>query len=57
MKLKHVVEIMHDETEEIVQQHDCGSDMRKAERIRDGININLNHNEYTVFITTFEDKK
>lgn len=57
MKLKYIVEIMHDGTEEIVQQHDCGSDTRKAERIRDGININLNHNEYTVFITTFEDKK
>lgn len=57
MKLKYIVEIMHDETEEIVQTHDCGNDMRKAERIRDGLNINLNHNEYSVFISSFEDNQ
>jgi hypothetical protein len=57
MKLKYIVEVMHDETEEIVRSHDCGNDMRKAERIRDGINMQINHNEYSVFITSFEDKQ
>jgi hypothetical protein len=57
MKLKCIVEVMHDETEEIVRSHDFGNDMRKAERIRDGINMQINHNEYSVFITSFEDKQ
>ena len=51
MKLQHIVEVMCDETEEIVKQIDCGNDMRKAERMRDALSINLDHDNYSICIT------
>lgn len=51
MELQYIVELMHDETEEIVKQIDCGNSMRKAEKIRDAVSINLDHDNYSVFIT------
>ena len=56
MKLKYIVEVMYDHTEEIEKTVDCGNDLRKAERMRDSLSINLDHNNYTIFITIKEDK-
>ena len=56
MKLKYTVEVMYDATEEIEKAVDCGNDLRKAERMRDALSINLDHNNYSVFITIKEDK-
>ena len=57
MKLNHKVEVVHDESGEVVKVVDCGSDMRKAQKMRDALNINLNNNEYTVFISIEGEKK
>ena len=56
MELQHIVEVMYDETEEIVKQIDCGNSMRKAEKVRDALSINLDHNNYSVFITIRQAK-
>lgn len=56
MELQYIVEVMFDETEEVIKQVDCGNSMRKAERLRDAISINLDHNNYSVFITVKELK-
>ena len=56
MKLKYIVEVMCDATEQIEKTVDCGNDMRKAERMRDALSINLDHNNYSVFINIKEDK-
>lgn len=51
MELQYIVEIIRDATDEVVRQIDCGNSMRKAEKVRDGLLINLNHDNYSVFIT------
>lgn len=56
MKLNHKVEVVHDESGDVVKSVDCGSDMRKAQKMRDALNINLNHSEYTVFISIEGEK-
>lgn len=57
MELQYIVELMHDETEEIVKQIDCGNSKRKAEKVRDALSINLDHNNYSVFITIRQAKQ
>ena len=56
MKLKYIVEVMYDATEEIEKTVDCGNDLRKAERMRDALSVNLDHNNYSIFINIKQDE-
>lgn len=56
MKLKYIVKVMYDATEEIEKTVDCGNDLRKAERMRDALSVNLDHNNYSIFINIKQDE-
>jgi len=57
MELQYIVELVYDGTEEVEKQIDCGNSMRKAEKVRDALSINLDHNNYSVFITIRQVKQ
>ena len=42
----YYVEIVEYETEQVVDRIDCGASGRRADRIDDGVNINLNHERF-----------
>ncbi len=41
----YFVEIVNYDTEEVVKRIECGSE-RRADKVDDGVNINLNHEDY-----------
>lgn len=40
------VEVIEYSTDEVVNTIECGASKSHAEKVEDGININLNHDEY-----------
>lgn len=55
--MKYVVEIVRRSNEETVRRIDCGASERKAGRVDDGVNINLNHAEFYTKIVELEDSE
>ncbi len=47
--MKYIVRVIFDETGEIVKQFPCDSE-NKAEKIESGLQINLNHEQYSTEI-------
>jgi len=44
--MKYYVDIIKTETGEVSREIDCCTSYKKVERVENGVNINLNHNEY-----------
>lgn len=40
------IQVIETETGEVVKEIDCGNSERKADRVFDGMMINLNHDKY-----------
>ena len=51
MNPTHKVQIIENSTGETIKEIDCGSDMMKAIKINNALNVNLNHDKFTVAIT------
>lgn len=49
--MKYIVKIVNYESAETVKSFECDSD-RRAERISDGVSINLNHDQFYVITDT-----
>ena len=49
-KLKHRVVIISYETGKPIHSIECGTSERKAERVEQGVNININHDKYYTMI-------
>lgn len=43
--MKYIVQIIEHRTEKVIKEIECPTE-RKAEKIDDGVNINLNHENY-----------
>lgn len=48
------VEIYKYEDDELIDSIECSSE-RQAEKVEDGVNINLNHEEYYTLIKKYEE--
>ena len=53
---KYIVEVVKTDWDspeggEVVKKIDCGQSQKKAKRVEDGVNINLNHEDYHTRIT------
>lgn len=49
--MSYIVKVIKDATGEVVEEIDAGESMRRAEKIERGIQINLNHEEYSTSIS------
>lgn len=48
--MRYFVEIVEDATGEVEKRIECSGGERQAEKVENGVNINLNHDEYTTRI-------
>ena len=53
--MSHIVKVINAETGEVVKEVECESE-RQAERMDDGLNINLNHQQFYTLIEKREAK-
>ena len=54
--MKYIVEVVRFENEEVVKRIECDTE-RKADRVDDGLNINLNHEDFYTRIVEQEDEQ
>lgn len=58
MKEYTYIEIIDDETGEVEKRIDVsGKSARAIDRVEDGVNRNLNHNDYSTRIKTYKTKQ
>ena len=51
--MTHIVKIISFETEEVLKEYPCNSE-RQADRVDDGLNINLDHEKFFTVIEEVE---
>lgn len=52
--MNYIVKVINDATGEVVKEIDAGESMRRAEKIERGLQVNLNHEEYSTAIAARE---